>query len=400
MPAASPCRSSCATARTDFAKLQSITNTDRRQCAIAERAAARLDVVPRHRAANPRRGRSRQGADLARSGRSGVLDARDLFRLDLCLAVQQVRPRVSGLRAGRCEIPAAAARHRKSLGAQSAGRHDPARHHGQDRADRRGAFDQPVQSLSVVERDRAAGGRLQLRRGDRSDGAECGGDPAARRRHRMDRDVLSGEDRRQSDVFRVRDGDAAGLSGARRPIRKLVRAAGGHPVGAAGADRAGAGARNAAHRQQSLHPDRHHSADRAIGQERHSDRRSRARTPRARRQADPRSGGGRRARPLPADPDDVVCVHSRRRAAGDRERRRRQRPQVDRHHRVQRHDRLDLPCRAVRAVAVRGDPAVRGVARLAQGAADCSPRNRPRRHGHDAACERATVTIWTQDALW
>ena len=38
-------------------------------------------------------------------------------------------------------------------------------------------------------------------------------------------------------------------------------------------------------------------------------------------------------------------------AAGARDRRRRQRPQVDRHHGVQRHARLDLPCGAVRAVA-------------------------------------------------
>ena len=175
---------------------------------------------------------------------------------------------------------------------------------------------------------------FSFRRGDPSDGAERGGDAAARHRHRMDRDVVPGEDRRQSDVFRVRDGDAAGLSGARRPIRELVRAARGHSLGAAGADRAGAGARNAAHRQQSLHPDRHHSADRAVGQERHSDRRSGARAPRQRRQADLRSGGRCRARALSADPDDVVCLHSRRRAARHRQRRRRQRPQIDRHHRV------------------------------------------------------------------
>ena len=205
---------------TDFAKLQSITNTIVAN-AQSQSALQRVStLVPRHRAANSRRGRSRQGADLARFGRSGVLDARDLFRLDLCLAVQQVRPGVSGLRAGRFEVPAAAARHRESFGAQSAGRHDPAGNDGQDRADRRPALDQPVQSLSVVERHRTARGRLQFGRGDPSDGAECGGDAAARHRHRMDGNVLSGEDRRQSDVFRVRDGDAAGLSGARRPNTK------------------------------------------------------------------------------------------------------------------------------------------------------------------------------------
>ncbi len=99
---------------------------DRRQRAIAERAAAGFDLVPRRRAAIARRRRSREGADAARLGRSGVLDAGDLFRLELCRAVQQVRPRVSGLCAGRRPIPAAAARYRKSFGAQSAGRHDSA----------------------------------------------------------------------------------------------------------------------------------------------------------------------------------------------------------------------------------------------------------------------------------
>src|ERR1700720_1546369 len=41
----------------------------------------------------------------------------------------------------------------------------------------------------------------------------------------MDGDVLPGEGRRQSDVLRIRDGNAVGLSDARWPIRKLVRAA-------------------------------------------------------------------------------------------------------------------------------------------------------------------------------
>ena len=65
---------------------------------------------------------------------------------------------------------------------------------------------------------------------------------------------------------------------------------------------------------------------------------------------------------LPPDPDDLDRLHPRRRAAGDRDRRRRQRAQVDRHHGVHRHDRLDLPGGAVRAVAVRRDPALRGMA--------------------------------------
>ena len=83
-------------------------------------------------------------------------------------------------------------------------------------------------------------------------------------------------------------------------------------------------------------------------------------------QGDPRCGGGCRAGAVPADPDDVICLHPRCRAAGDRDRRRRQRPQIDRHHGVQRHDRLDLSRRAVRALAVRRRTTVRGMARLAQ----------------------------------
>ena len=66
----------------------------------------------------------------------------------------------------------------------------------------------------------------------------------------------------------------------------------------------------------------------------------------------------------------VVRLHSRRRATGGRQRRRRQRPQIDRHHRILRYDRLDLSGRSVRAVAVRGDPAVRGMAGGAPHAAD------------------------------
>ncbi len=68
------------------------------------------------------------------------------------------------------------------------------------------------------------------------------------------------------------------------------------------------------------------------------------------------------------DPDDVDRVHPLGRAAGDRDRRGRERAQVDRHHGVHRHDRLDLPGGAVRAVAVRRDPALRGVAEEPQGA--------------------------------
>ena len=81
---------------------------------------------------------------------------------------------------------------------------------------------------------------------------------------------------------------------------------------------------------------------------------------------------GRRcgARPLPAHPDDVVRVHPRRRAAGDRDRRRRQRAQIDRHHGVLRHAGLDLPRGAVRAVVLRRGAALRGMAEVARQAGE------------------------------
>ena len=81
---------------------------------------------------------------------------------------------------------------------------------------------------------------------------------------------------------------------------------------------------------------------------------------------------------LPPDPDDLVRLHPRRAAAGARERRRRQRAQVDRHHGVHRHDRIDLPGGAVRAVVLRRGAALRGMAQGAQG--------RPRRR----ACRRSS----------
>ena len=49
--------------------------------------------------------------------------------------------------------------------------------------------------------------------------------------------------------------------------------------------------------------------------------------------------------------------------------------QIHRHHRLQRHDRFDVPRGAVRAVAVRDRSAVRGMARVAEGSSaadDCS----------------------------
>jgi hypothetical protein len=75
-------------------------------------------------------------------------------------------------------------------------------------------------------------------------------------------------------------------------------------------------------------------------------------------------------------PDDVVRLHSRLGAADAGDRRRRQRAQIDRHHRVLRHAGLDLPRGAVRAGLLRGGAAVRELAdgTEAEGAGYCAPR--------------------------
>ena len=202
----------------DFAKLQSITDA---VVANAQSQTALQRVQTSFRASSPQ---LRIDVDRVKAQTVHVpidqifVDARHLFGLELCRPVQQIRSRLPGLCPGRRAIPAAPARHRQPLCAQSAGQHGPARHAGEDHAGRRRAADQSLQSLSVVVRDRPAGGRLLVGPGDPADGGGRGKDAAARYRQRMDGDVVSGEDRRQSDVFRVRDGDAAGLSGARRAI--------------------------------------------------------------------------------------------------------------------------------------------------------------------------------------
>jgi len=86
------------------------------------------------------------------------------------------------------------------------------------------------------------------------------------------------------------------------------------------------------------------------------------------------AGGG--ARPLPADRDDLVRLHPGRAAAGARQRRRRQRAQVNRHHRVHRHAGLDLPGGAVCAAVLRRGAALRGMAQGAQGRAKSGIRRR------------------------
>ena len=92
-------------------------------------------------------------------------------------------------------------------------------------ADGRAFAGRPLQSVSDGEHRRWTCARLQLGRGDGPHGADRRQDAAARGGLRMDRDVLPGEDCRQSDLLRVRPRHAAGLSVPGRPVRELDRAA-------------------------------------------------------------------------------------------------------------------------------------------------------------------------------
>ena len=81
-----------------------------------------------------------------------------------------------------------------------------------------------------------------------------------------------------TDLLHLRLRDPDGLSGARRTIRELDPAFRRAPRRAAGAARHGRRPQPRRRGQQSLHPDRHHPADRARQQERHPHRRIRAPT--------------------------------------------------------------------------------------------------------------------------
>jgi multidrug efflux pump len=152
-------------------------------------------------------------------------------------------------------------------------------------------------------------------------------------------------------------------------IRELELAARGDP------DRADVSARrgqwSAAARDGREHPGagRVRGTRRACRQKRDPDRRVRA-PGRGRRQEPVRRcrAGGTHA--APADPDDIFRVHLRRRAAGDRHRRRRRNAPVARHRRLLRHARRYRVRSCLHAgVLRRGARAVR----QANGASNCQP---------------------------
>ena len=289
MPAASPCRSSCATAASTSASCRRITDAivANAQTQIAPAARAARRSAPMCRSIDVEVDRD-QGADAARhrstrsSRRCRPISARPTSTSSTSSAAPSrstSRPtRSSGCR--RDDIDNLTVRNQQR-------RHDAARHAGRRSRRRSGPSLISLYNLypsatiiGLPAQGFSSGQAMALME------QIAAQDPAARHRLRMDRDVVPGEDRRQPDLLRLRARAAAGLSRARRPVRELVRADLGDPGGAAGAARPGVGAaRRCGIDEQSLHPDRPHPADRAVGQERDPDRRGRARAARPRRQA-------------------------------------------------------------------------------------------------------------------
>ena len=117
----------------DLVKLQSITNTLVKE---AQTQSGLQRVTSSFRSSVPQ---MKVDVDRAKAETLQV-SVDDVFstlgrlsRLELCRPVQQVRPHLPGLRAGRFAVPPAARGHRAPPGPQQAGQHDSARHDGQDR---------------------------------------------------------------------------------------------------------------------------------------------------------------------------------------------------------------------------------------------------------------------------
>ena len=146
--------------------------------------------------------------------------------------------------------------------------------------------DQPLQSLSVGDHRRHAGARLFERAGDRADGADREAKPLPPHVG-YEWSAMSYQEKLVGNqmylvfamalllVYLVLAGQYESWY---RPLAVILAV----PISLIGPV---AALRGAGHRQQSLHPDRHRAADRAVGQERDPDRRVRART--ARRTARP-----------------------------------------------------------------------------------------------------------------
>ena len=227
---------------------------------------------------------------------------------------------------------------------------DPrAQQHRRDGAARRlhdGAHDHralsraALQSLSGGRARWRGGARLQPGPGDQDHGAARGADAAAGFLLRMDHARLPADPRRQHRGLRLHAGGGLRLPGAGGAIRKPDAAARGHSDRADVPDRLDRRRGAARAGQQHPHPGRLRRAHRPCRQERHPDHRIRQAARGWRPQ--PLRCRGRGGSPaLAPDPDDVLCLHSRRDAAGLGGRRGFRTAPDARHRGVLRHDRRD-----------------------------------------------------------
>ena len=171
---------------------------------------------------------------------------------------------------------------------------------------------------------------------------------------RLERRVVPGEEGGRDLGARARAGRDHGVPDPRRAVREMVAAA----LGAArdavrDVRRARRGVAPRPDERRVL-PDRPGHAARPRRQERDPDRRVRVdEAPRGAVGRGRRGRGGAAA--LPTDPDDLACVHLRRAAARDLDRRGRRRAARGRHRRRGRHARGDLPRDLLRAALLQAD---------------------------------------------
>ena len=276
----------------DYEKLQNVAQAIADKGRTQSGIQAILSPFQRRRAAAAGRRRPGQGGDAGRPARRRLPGAADLSGLDLRQPVQPVRPHLPGLCPGRSPYRVTPEEISRLYVRNANGDMVPIGTMAAIELPDRAVADQPLQPAPGGAGPGRAGARLQLRSGARAARADRERDAAARHGLRVDRHVLSGEGAGQPGVFRLRAGAAAGLSGARGPVRELERAGRGAAGGADRAARHGRRADPARRRQQSLHADRPRAADRARQQERDPDRRVRARSadqPAAARSWTPRS---------------------------------------------------------------------------------------------------------------
>jgi preprotein translocase subunit SecF len=252
-------------------------------------------------------------------------DAAELPRQRLHQLLQPLRTPVAGLRPGRGRLPDQHRERRAVLRAQQQGRGGAAVGADLGPQHLRPGIHDALQPLPQRADQRLGGARLQFDAGHAGARGGFRRNDAQRNGLRLHGHVVPGA---EGAAGRLADGHLRLLAALRLPdpggaVRELVAAL----LGPAGyADRRRRRLFRAAAARpgtQRLCADRPGDADRSGGQERHPDRRVRQDGVREGRAVARRGDAQGRATAPAADPDDLVRLHPRLRAAGDRQRRRR-----------------------------------------------------------------------------